>query len=214
MVIFRKLPQVLFFIVAASVTLLLLIVACASPERHGATSTAVSETTPAPANAWSALFQKTPYPYTTPLPPANPSILDGTYVELDPIQGTRVPCRRCPPYPPEGGVWKLNLDKGIFRMYHEFTGWHTLGSFTISEDRIVLFNDPHCYETVGVYTWRVDEGQLVLEVIEDGCGIDLRSKRFTRLPWTSCQLSPGAATGGGHWPTPEACNVQSMNAKE
>lgn len=214
MVVFKKLPKAFFFIITASITVLLLIVACASPARHTATSTAVVETVPSPTSAWSALFEKTPYPYTTPLPPANSTVLDGTYVELDPIQGTRVPCRRCPPYPPEGGVWKLNLDKGIFRLYHEFTGWHTLGSFAILEDRIVLFNDPHCYETVGVYAWRVDEGQLVFEVIEDGCGTDLRTKRFTHLPWTSCQPPSAEAAISGHWPTPIGCDVQSVNEGE
>jgi len=196
------------------ITLLSLVVACTSPERPTPPSTAVIQTTPSPTDAWSALFERTPYPYTTPLPPADPTLLDGTYVELDPIQGTRVPCRRCPPYPPEGGVWKLSLDKGIFRLYHEFTGWHTLGSFEILADRIVLFNDPHCYEAVGVYAWRLDEGQLIFEVIEDGCGPDLRAARFTRLAWTNCQPPSTEAAVSGHWPTPAGCDVQSMSGKE
>jgi hypothetical protein len=54
--------------------------------------------------------------------------LDGTYTKLDPKKAPPVPCRRCPDYVPQGGIWKLNLDKGIFRIFHESTGWRSIGS--------------------------------------------------------------------------------------
>ena len=63
---------------------------------------------------WQEIRQWPPYPYTTPLPPQVATPIDGIYVRFDPRGDPRPPCRRCPPYPPEGGVWKLELDRGVF----------------------------------------------------------------------------------------------------
>ena len=71
----------------------------------------------------------------------------------------------------------LHLDKGIFRVFHEISGWRTLGSFTVSGDQIKFFNDPHCTQVVGIYTWKLEEGKLVFEVVEDECFLDLRAVR-------------------------------------
>lgn len=121
-------------------------------------------------------MQRTPYPFTAPLPSPLQTDLDGTYVKFDPRPGERAGCKRCPPYPPEGGVWKLNLDAGVFQVYHERTGWRSLGSFTLSGDQIAFFNDPHCIHDVGAYLWSLQSGQLNLQVVEDPCGPELRSK--------------------------------------
>jgi hypothetical protein len=64
---------------------------------------------------WTELLQKAPFPHTAPLPPQLPTVLDGFYTKFDPKETPPVPCRRCPDYVPEGGIWKLNLDKGIFQ---------------------------------------------------------------------------------------------------
>jgi hypothetical protein len=80
---------------------------------------------------WSELLQKTPFPHTAPLPARVPTPLDGTYTKFDPKKTPPVPCRRCPDYVPQGGIWKLNLDKGIFRIFHESTGWRSIGSFDV-----------------------------------------------------------------------------------
>jgi hypothetical protein len=95
-----------------------------------------AESEPAPASGqststsiiWSELLQKTPFPHTAPLPARVRTALDGTYTKLDPKKAPPVPCRRCPDYVPQGGIWKLNLDKGIFRIFHESTGWRSIGS--------------------------------------------------------------------------------------
>jgi len=92
--------------------------------------------------------------------------------------------RRGPPYPPEGGIWILYLEKGIFRVYRGITGWRSPGSFTVSGDRIEFFNDPNCLEVVGTHTWKLEEGKLVLGIVEDECFLGLRAKNFTALPWT------------------------------
>ena len=99
----------------------------------------------------------------------------------------------------------FHLDKGVFRVFHEITGWHTLGSFTVSGDRVEFFNDPHCIDAVGIYTWKLEAGQLVLEVVEDECAFGLRTKNLTHLPWMSCQPPSTEAAVTGHWPTPPGC---------
>jgi hypothetical protein len=93
------------------------------------------------------------------------------------------------PYPAEGGTWMLQLDKGIFRIFSKrsLNGWNSLGSFTVLEDRITLFNDPHCIDTVGIYTWKLEAQQLTLEVVEDECADGWRAITFTNYPWESCQ---------------------------
>jgi hypothetical protein len=196
----------------AALVILVTLMACAAPENTPLPATVTEQPTPtpgetpgAPVNEWTALQQKTPFPYTTPLPPDAPTELDGTFAELDPIEATRAPCRRCPPYPPEGGIWKLSLQHGVYRMYHERTGWRTLGSFTVSGDQIVLFNDPHCHESVGWYTWRVDDGHLSLSLVEDDCGKHLRAARFTKLEWMSCQPPNTEAAVIAHWSIPPGC---------
>ena len=74
-------------------------------------------------------------------------------------------------------------------MFHEPTGWRTLGSFTVSGDRVEFFNDPHCYDAVGTYTWKLEASQLTLRAIEDACdgrvlgGGGLRVTNFTSHPW-------------------------------
>jgi hypothetical protein len=117
------------------------------------------------------------------------------------------------PYSVEGGAWILQLDRGVFRMLHEATGWHSLGSYTVSGNRIELFNDPHCIEAVGIYTWSQESGQLALEAIKDECGDKApflsgsgrRASSFASRPWMSCQPPSTEAAISGHWPVPAGC---------
>lgn len=212
---FKKRSKALGSLTAAVATILSIMIAC-SPFSHDAGQSApeTSEMPPTPTGIWSAMLQRTPYPYTTPLPPANPTTLDGTYVKFDPRPGRRAPCRRCPPYPPEGGVWRLNLDNGIFRVVHDVIGWATLGSFTVSEDRIEFFNDPHCYEDVGIYAWRLEAGKLTLEVVTDDCASGLRARNFVSLPWESCQPPSTEAAITNHWPIPVGCDTTQTIPEE
>lgn len=90
------------------------------PSKSGPTGT--------PTDIWIALFAHTPVPWTTPLPPLEPTILDAAYVKINPRLATPVPCRRCPDYALEGGLWKLSLNRGIFRVYYTMNGWRSLGS--------------------------------------------------------------------------------------
>jgi hypothetical protein len=156
-------------------------------------------------DAWLALHLRTPFPYLRSLPAAAPSPLDGVYVKFDPKAATPVPCLRCPDYAPEGGIWKLSLDDGIFRIYHTVTDWKSIASFTVSGDRVELFNDPTCLDDVGVYTWQLAEGELTFSVVEDKCAILLRAQNLTSIPWQSCQPPNREAAVSGHWPALAGC---------
>lgn len=154
---------------------------------------------------WSELLQKTPFPHTAPLPDREPTALDGTYTKFDPKKRPPVPCRRCPDYVPQGGIWKLNFDRGIFRILHEPTGWRSIGSFVIDGNRLQVFNDPCCMDSNGNYRWTLTQGRLNLQVIEDKCAIRQRAKNFTKLSWLSCQPPSMEAGYSGHWNKPPGC---------
>jgi hypothetical protein len=155
---------------------------------------------------WSMLFQSTPYPYTAPLPSSSSSPLDGTYVKTDLSQAEHVHCLRCPDYLPEAGLWKLNLDHGIFRIYYEGTGWRSLGSFTIAGDELQVFNDPNCPDVTGAYHWRIADGQLTFSVVEDECSTQLRAANLTKQPWLSCRPPNREAMITDHWAKPPGCD--------
>jgi hypothetical protein len=155
---------------------------------------------------WSELLQRSPYPYTLPLAPPHATVMDGTYTKFETKETPPVPCRRCPDYAPEGGIWKLNLSKGVFRIFHKATGWKDIGSFFVSGDQLILANDPVCHEVIGVFQWKLEEGKLTLILIEDKCAIGLRAMNLTKLPWLSCQPPNIEAATTDHWPKPPGCD--------
>ena len=157
-------------------------------------------------NGWLALLERQPYPYTTPLPPRNPTPLDGLYTKEEPVNGTPVPCRRCPDYLSEDGIWKLSLEQGIYHIFHPPTGWHTLGSFSVEGNRLYLFNDPACHLVVGIYTWQLDTASLNLTVVDDPCQVGRRAGTFSDLSWRACQPPNTEAAVTGHWPRPTGCD--------
>ncbi|MEW6266005.1 MAG: hypothetical protein AB1641_23270 [Thermodesulfobacteriota bacterium] len=172
-----------------------------------------------PKKIWSELLQRSPYPYTIPLLPPRSSPLDGTYIKVEVKDTPLVHCRRCPDYAPEAGTWKLNLYQGAFRIFHEATGWKSLGSFIVTRDmdtsmddqpasatgQLLLANDPACQEVIGVYRWWLEKGRLTLREIDDACAIRLRAINLTKLPWSSCQPPNPEAAITDHWPKPSGC---------
>ncbi len=188
--------------IIALVVLMLGSSAC-SPDLPSGSSSAEAPTTAA--EDWASLFQRTPYPYTRELPP-EPSLIDGTYTKVDLKQGTPVPCRRCPEYAPESGVWKLSFEHGIFRINQTVTGWKSIASFSLSGDRLLIFNDPNCVDTVGEYLWKLEDDQLSLTEIRDSCAIHLRAVTLTQQPWSSCQPPTLEAGISDHWVKPTGCD--------
>ncbi len=149
--------------------------------------------------------QSSPYPFTTPLPPSAETELDGVYGKVELREGTPIPCRRCADYLPDGGVWRLWLERGVFRVQFLVTGWRSVGSFTLTDDRITFFNDPTCGSEVGIYEWERKERSLILKVIDDPCMFGLRAANFSNLPWDSCQPPNREAAVTDHWLRPKGC---------
>jgi hypothetical protein len=166
-----------------------------------------------PTSLWSGLLLDMPVSFSTPLPPETWTLIDGTYAKIDPSDPQWWACRRCADYRPAGGIWKLQFTKGVMRIFYNVTGWRSISSYTISGDRLYLFNDPHCPGEVGEYTWRLedqwglDERLLVLDVISDSCSINLRGENLSDMPWDSCQ-SPNPMTGASdHWHKSPGCEI-------
>jgi hypothetical protein len=160
-----------------------------------------------PTDIWIALFERTPVPWTTPLPPLEATVLDATYVKVNPRLATPFPCKRCPDYALNGGLWKFSFDKGIFRIYYTINGWRSLGSYTVSGDQLYLFNDPYCNWETGIYKWKLEEGSLILTEVDDPCSQGLRAANLVDQPWLSCRPPNVEAMITDHWQKPAGCDT-------
>jgi hypothetical protein len=136
--------------------------------------------------AWTVLLEQTPVAYTTPLPEPVKSPLDGTYTKIDQSRPQWWLCLRCADYRRAGGIWKLQFDQGIMRVYYEVTGWKSIASYTVSDDRLILFNDPYCRDEIGEYLWTLAEGSLKLDAVADTCSFNLRAENLGHESWSAC----------------------------
>jgi hypothetical protein len=159
-----------------------------------------------PTDGWLSILEHTPVPWTTPLPPLQATVLDSTYIKVNPRLATPFPCKRCPDYALEGGLWKFQLDKGVFRIYYTVNGWRSLGSYTVSGNKLYLFNDPYCNWDTGSYSWALEEGVLTLTEIDDPCSQGLRAANLSDQPWLSCQPPNVEAMITDHWQKPKGCD--------
>ncbi|MGH2619222.1 MAG: hypothetical protein ACRDHG_01455 [Anaerolineales bacterium] len=158
-----------------------------------------------PTSIWGALQKVTPAPYAFPLPEPVSSPLDGTYAKLDPSWPQWWLCRRCADYRPAGGVWKVQFDLGVMRIYYDVTGWRSFASFVLSADELRIFNDVYCPEGVGRYGWKLEAGELVLSVIEDPCSFGLRGQNLSNQSWLACRSSGQAAEADLSGENPPGC---------
>lgn len=193
------------------VLLVLMLTACQSASIFpagvpSATSPHAPATVATSADPWQALFRRTPVPWTTPLPPQEATILDATYVKVNPRLATPFPCKRCPDYALEGGLWKFSLDKGVFRIFYTMNGWRSMGSYTVSGDEIYFFNDPYCHLDTGIYKWKLEEGVLIFTEVDDPCSQGLRAANFIDQPWLSCRPPNVEAMITDHWQKPDGCD--------
>ncbi len=160
----------------------------AGGERTGGETAA----TPAAIEAWRT-DPAEPYPYTTPIPPREPTPIDGAYVRdvsVEAAGGPPVPCRRCAPYRIYAGETELVLDSGRYHVAHEGRGNADYGDFTASGhfvvdgDEVTLSNDSNCPSALGTYGWQLASEALVLELVRDDCAFgDLRARYLTLMPW-------------------------------
>ncbi|MFQ5575562.1 MAG: hypothetical protein ACE5G8_01095 [Anaerolineae bacterium] len=67
----------------------------------------------------------------------------------------------------------------------------------MSNNRLALFNDPACFETVGRYTWRLQGSTLHLQALDDSCAVGRRAQTFAGRTWELCppQGEKNAAPG-------------------
>ncbi|MEX2029525.1 MAG: hypothetical protein WD906_00925 [Anaerolineales bacterium] len=154
---------------------------------------------PTPTRVWAALLQRTPIAYSTPRPEPVLTPIDGTYAKLDPSWPQWWLCLRCADYRPAGGLWRLQFDRGVMRIYYEVTGWRSLASYSVQGDQLYLFNDAYCPD-VGVYTWRRIGDSLALEVTQDGCFFQLRGENLSGQVWDDC--APASSPPGCADPAP------------
>ena len=154
---------------------------------------------------WNELQNREPFTYTVPLVHMH-SILDGTYTKRAKKTSAIVPCRRCPDWLPETGIWKMQFKRGTYRIIHNTTGWKSIGTFIVAGNRVLFANDPVCPEGIGIYHWKLEENRLILSVIDDPCAIQLRAKNLTETPWLSCRPPKIEAGITGHQPKPEGCD--------
>jgi len=186
-------PTRLLILVAGFVLAGLMLASClGSTNESDRSSTPTNTVFPTPASQWNRLLQLKAHPYTTSLPEEVRTPIDGTYAKLDLSQPQWWACLRCADYRPAGGIWKLQFEKGTMRIYYDVTGWRSLASYTVDGDRLMLFNDPYCKTEVGEYTWRVADGTLALQVVDDPCSIELRGQNLSAMPWQACQPDDGS----------------------
>lgn len=138
------------------------------------------------AGIWDELLNAKPFPHEFPLPDPTQSTLDGTYAKIDQSPPQFWTCYRCADYRPMGGIWRLQFDKGVMRIFYQITNWKSIASFTVEGNTIKIFNDPFCPHEVGEYEWAVQGGNLSLTAINDGCAFDLRKANLINQSWVSC----------------------------
>ena len=200
-----------------------LITSCIKPDgevrslsnQDTSTATEAISVTATPTGLWTGLLLDMPVAFSTPLPEENWTPIDGTYAKLDPSNPQWWACRRCADYRPAGGIWKLQFNKGVMRIYYDVTGWRSIASYTIEDNHLYLFNDPYCPDEVGEYTWKLEDKwglenrRLVLNTVKDSCSINLRGQNLSAQSWESCQ-PPNFMTGASdHWHKTPGCETVS-----
>lgn len=173
------------FLITGFVLVLVVVFYIRSSVNH-ANTPPIATVTGAPTSIWFDLLEATPYAYLTPLPQPAESPIDGLYTKLDSSHPQWWKCLRCADYRVAGGIWRLQFEQGVMRIYYEVTGWRTISSYEVVGDRLYLFNDPYCPEHTGEYQWSLRNGELRLRTVNDPCSFNLREKNFSKQAWISC----------------------------
>jgi len=153
---------------------------------------------------WDELLNRDSFIYTVPRTKKT-TIIDGIYVKKALKKGEIVPCRRCPDWLPNPGVWRLYFNRGVYRIINIDTGWKSIGTYIVSKDRVFLANDPACIYDFGLYTFKIKERRLTFKVIDDPCAIKLRGLNLSETEWVSCYPPNEEAAITEHWPKPDGC---------
>ncbi len=153
---------------------------------------------------WDELLKRDAFIYTVPRV-NKPTPIDGVYIKTALKKGQIVPCRRCPDWLANPGVWRLYFKKGIYRIINTDTGWKSIGTYIVSKDRVFLANDSACIYDFGVYSFKFKDRVLTFDIIDDPCAIKLRGMNFCETDWVSCYPPNEEASITAHWPKPHGC---------
>jgi len=97
------------------------------------------------------------------------------------------------------------------RIYYPITGWRSIASYTVSDDRLSIYNDPYCPQDVGEYRWELgpdrnqEDRSLEIEVVTDPCSIQLRGENMSSQPWLSCLPTNEMTGASDHYYKPPGC---------
>jgi len=153
---------------------------------------------------WDELLKREPFIYTVPKINKKASI-DGVYVKKSLKEGEMVPCRRCPDWLPNPGIWRIYFNRGVYRIINTNTGWKSIGTYIVSKDRVLLSNDPSCIDDFGLYRFSIKSPVLKFYVIDDPCAIKLRGLNLSETSWLSCYPPNEEAAITEHWSKPVGC---------
>lgn len=189
--------------------------ACASPQPVAAfpADTPTAATAEATRDTWRELVDRQPLdPDGNPMELTEPSPIDGTYGRLSDIPPQWWRCLRCADYRPAGGLWRLQLDRGVMRIYYALNDWRSIAAYRIEGSRLFLYDDLYCDEE-GEYTWSIDSGTLTLNVVNDPCAFELRGKNLSEGSWELCPSDvhdPQAPLGCGDRPVFETLQATDL----
>jgi hypothetical protein len=139
-------------------------------------------------------FDRSIEPYDfDPAPPLEETAIDGYYVRIvdlaevgGPRLGLPIHCRRCPVYRVDPGVETLLLHKGRFWIEHQMSGFRAYGHYEVVDDRVTVFNDPHCTQVRGEYRWGRSGHELSFDVVDDPCAFEgERANDLMFSTWTA-----------------------------
>ena len=165
-------------------------------------------------SAWNALLQATPFAYFTPLPEPAPAVIDGTYAKVDQSWPQWWRCLRCADYRVTGGIWKLQFDRGVMRIFYEVNNWRSIASYSVAGDRLFIFNDPYCPENTGQYQWSIESDELNLKVVDDPCAFDLRAENLTKQSWFLCPAADTPTTSAVAGESALGCDENQVQVPE
>lgn len=176
----------LIALVITGIALILVIVFYIGSSASNANTQPITTVTGTPTSIWNAFQESTPVAFLTPLPDSVKTLIDGIYTKVDDNWPQWWRCMRCGDYRMAGGIWKLQFDQGVMRIFYDVTGWRSIASYTVEDNKLYIYNDPYCPDMVGEYTWSVENGELSLATVNDPCAFDLREENLSKESWNSC----------------------------
>jgi hypothetical protein len=98
------------------------------------------------------------------------------------------------------------------RIFYEVNKWRSIASYSVSDDRLFIFNDPYCPERTGEYKWSIENDALHLEVVQDPCAFELRAENLTKQNWSLCTGSAAAHASSSSGDAAPGCEESHMAA--